>query len=48
MERGRREFVKSLAGAAVIAPGVVGATPKPEGPSMKTTKTYDVAVVGAR
>jgi len=47
MKRGRREFVKSLAGAAVVAPGIVGAQPKPEGPSMKTTKTHDVAVIGA-
>lgn len=47
MKRGRREFVKSLAGAAVIAPGIVGASHQPEGPSMKTTRTYDIAVVGA-
>ena len=44
MKRGRREFVKSLAGAAVIAPGIAGT---PEGPSMNATKTHDVAVIGA-
>ena len=47
MKRGRREFVKSLAGAAVIAPGIAGASRQPEGPTMKTSKTHDVAVIGA-
>jgi len=47
MKRGRREFVKSLAGAAVLARGSYAAARAPEGPSMNTTRTYDIAVIGA-
>ncbi|MFB3920264.1 MAG: FAD-dependent oxidoreductase [Terriglobia bacterium] len=46
MKKGRREFVKSLAGAAVIAPGAA-ASRFPQGPTMETAKPYDIAVIGA-
>lgn len=47
MEHDRREFMKLLTAGASLIPDLDANARVPEGPLMKTTKTYDVAVIGA-